>query len=346
MFSSARIKLTFWYLLIITLIVTAFSVFIYQGITREINRVVRIQRIRMENPEQFIPTPQLFYNSPIPAPRRVDLAVISEAQERIKVILVLIDLGILTLSAFASYFLAGRTLKPIEEMVEDQKQFIADASHELRTPLTALKTEIEVGLRDKKLTMKQAKNLLESNLEEVDKMKTLSDYLLTLSRYQSDGGNLQRQDLLNQTVINEAVSRVKLLAKQKKIKVKSNVDKTSFLGNGKSLVELLVILLDNAIKFSPKGSSVTIRSKKINNGLTFEVEDQGIGIPKEQQELIFNRFHQASKSKSDEGFGLGLSIAKRIVELHNGTIWVKSEVKKGTTFSVRLPMGNFQLFLR
>ncbi len=326
MFSNARIKLTLWYLLIISLITISFSIGVYKISTREFDRIVRLQRYRIENPDQTFITPSS------PSPRRLlDVQVIEESQERIRAILALIDLGVIFSSAILGYFLAGRTLAPIEAMIDEQKRFTADASHEIRTPLTALKSEIEVALRDKKLSLKEVRELLLSNLEEVDKLKDLSDNLLKMSKYQSTDMSLSYELINLKELIKESVKRVSSLAKSKQITIKSSVEKVTFTGNDKSLTETLVVLLDNAIKFSLNNQLIKIKGREDEGHIIIEVVDRGVGINAEDLPHIFNRFY-------GKGYGLGLSIAKRIVELHHGSISVSSQLNKGATFTIKLPV--------
>src|SRR3989344_8850426 len=163
MFKKARLKLTAWYLLIIMLISLAFSIAIDHLLTLELTRVERVQRLRQERRIPRIPA--------------IDPEVIEETKNRLRINLILINLGILGAAGVAAYFLAGRTLKTIKNMVDEQNRFITDSSHELRTPITSLKTEMEVNLRDKKLN-KDTRKILESNLEEVNSLQSLSDNLI------------------------------------------------------------------------------------------------------------------------------------------------------------------------
>jgi signal transduction histidine kinase len=210
-------------------------------------------------------------------------------------------------------------------MVEEQKEFVSNASHELRTPLTVLKTEIEVALRDKSITPKAAKELIKSNLEEVNKIQALSNYLLRLSRYESEGK-------ISMAKVN--LKRIALKAIGK-MKVKADLKKSTVMGNEDALAELITIFLDNAARYNPKGTEIGVRVK---SGV-IEVWDKGTGIAKEDLPHIFDRFFrgEASRSKAKaDGYGLGLAIAKSIVELHKGKIGVESEVGKGTTFRVEI----------
>lgn len=334
MFQKARIKLTLWYLLIIMLISVAFSFSIYHVLTEELNRVERIQRLRQDR-RLPVPSPR---NSRIPS---IDPEVIEETKNRLIATLLLINLGILAASALAAFFLAGRTLKPIKEMVDEQERFITDSSHELRTPLTSLKSGIEVSLRDKHLNLKDAKKLLESNLEEVNNLQYLSDNLIKLTQYQKTDSRHSFAKVSLAGVLNEAQKKVANLAKNKNITIKNQVGDLIIEADKQSLVEVFVILLDNAIKYSSQGKDVILTSQKTDGSIVINVKDQGMGMREEDLPHLFDRFYRIDKSRSKEevsGYGLGLSIARQIIEKHNGSIKVESRVGKGSTFFVKLPL--------
>ncbi len=338
MFYKARLKLTAWYLLIIMLISISFSLAIYGVLTNELNRVERVQRQRRD---RLIP---MEFNQRFPRQPIIDPEVIEETKNRLRAILFIINLGILGSAGVLGYFLAGRTLKPIKEMVDEQNRFITDSSHELRTPLTSLKSEIEVALRDKKLDLADAKKLLQSNLEEVNNLQYLSDNLIKLTQYEKSNGNHFEEVNLSE-IVEEAIRKVANLAKNKKITIKNNVKNIKLDGDGQSLVELFVILLDNAIKYSPKGEIVTISSPSVilseAKDLKISIKDEGIGISEKDLPHLFDRFFRVDKSrtkKGSEGYGLGLSIAKHIADRHGGSIKVESEFGRGTTFSIQLPI--------
>jgi len=331
MFQKARIKLTAWYLLIIMLVSISFSMVIFRVLTNELNRFQQIEQVRIER--RF------------PAPVEFEPPNINEVKNRLVLQLIAINVFILAGSAVAGYFLAGRTLKPIAEMVDEQNRFISDASHELRTPLTSLKSEIEVNLRDPNLSISQAKSLLKSNLEEVNSLQVLSDGLIRLTQYSARGGSAfggqKEQNISLEVVAKEAIRKVANAAKEKKITITNGIHNTIVQGNKTSLTELLVIFLDNAIKYSPKQKTVCLTSKKSDGHILIEIADQGIGIDEKDVPHLFDRFYRADKSRTKTdvpGYGLGLSIAKQIVEQHNGTIRVHSELKKGTTFTIELPI--------
>jgi signal transduction histidine kinase len=225
-------------------------------------------------------------------------------------------------------------------MLDEQNRFITDASHELNTPLTALKTSLEVNLRNKQLNLEEAKEVLQSNLEDVNSLQSLSEELMGVVMYQKQNGNFKMEKIALPVVIKSAVEKVKSLAEKKKIIIKVDIAKAFVIGDEKSLRELFVILLDNAIKYSANKTLISLTAKKEDSLIEVTVEDTGAGIKKEDLPHIFDRFYRADRSRTKQrvgGYGLGLSIAKRIVTLHNGSIRVESEIGKGSAFIVTLP---------
>ena len=347
MFKHARIKLTLWYLVIIMLVSGVFSLIVYRGFTKEIGRGLRFQTMHaLPGTSFFIPgsngysriLPFVIYPEDT-APAEM-AEIISLAKRRFALQLLIINSGIFVLAGTAGYFLAGKTLTPIELMVDEQKRFVADASHELRTPLTSMKSGIEVVLRDKKLDLRDAKSQLKSNLEEVDRMKYFTDNLLSLSRYEANGNDMLIEEVDLAEAVNQAIERNLALAKEKKIEIKKNLKEVSVKGNPQSLVEIISILINNAIKYSSNKKEVKVTVKKGKKHAIVEVVDQGIGISKKDFPHVFDRFYRADSSRSKskvDGYGLGLSIAKSIVDLHKGSISIESEEGKGSVFTVRLP---------
>lgn len=328
MFHSAALKLTFWYLAIIMAISLVFSVSLYRVSSDDLGRNVNRQ-IGYFN--DFLgPDESLNY-------RVLKSNQLAQDRNHLKANLIFFNILVLVGGGLASYWLARRTLQPIEEALANQSRFASDASHELRTPLTAIQTENEVALRDKNLTKSQATALLKSNLEEVAKLKTISEGLLRLA---NGPGALTDPTPVNlQTAISEAVSRQEKTAQAKKITIANKSKPLEAPGDNDSLVELVSILLDNAIKYSPAGSTVQITTQRTNKNVVLKVIDKGIGIDKKDLPRIFERFYRTDSSRSREsgGYGLGLAIAKKITEAHNGYIEVNSVPNQGTIFSVFLP---------
>jgi signal transduction histidine kinase len=262
-----------------------------------------------------------------------------EAKSRIMAELFLVNVAIAVLGGGLSYFLARRTLEPIEEAHKSLERFTADASHELRTPIAAMKSEIEVALLQPKLSTGDAKELLNSNLEELDRLTFLTDGLLAIARHEEKPLEVKNQVLL--PVIEGAIGQVKNVAKEKSITIQTDVDaqiKAAFDQN--SLREVLVILLDNAVKYSKNNSSVEVKAHTKKESVVVSVTDHGIGIKPEDLAHVFERFYRAdaSRSQTTKGHGLGLAIAKQLIERQNGTITLTSKPKKSTTAEVILPI--------
>ncbi len=333
MFNSARKKLTAWYLLILMSVSISFSVAIYRGMSAEIDRFTQLQRIRVE---------RRFDDAGIPRPPiLLDLDVINEAKQHIVMSFLGINGIIFIVMGGLSYFLAGKTLQPIKEMIEEQNRFVSDASHELKTPLTAMKSALEVYLRDPKMTLQEARQVLVENIQEVNRLQTLSESLLTLSETQPNSSALLAQ-LNPKDIITKASALVRYNAEKKKIKIQiSIIPKEKIKGREEKLVELFTILLDNAIKYSSQDSTIMIIGEIEKKGVELRVSDTGMGIEEKDIPHIFDRFYRSDKARGRRGvggYGLGLSIAKKIVEFHRGKIKVESAINFGTTVSVWLPL--------
>lgn len=348
-FHYARLKLTAWYLLIIVSLSVIFSVLIFKAWTLEIDRFERAQRFFIERRLQE----GTFLVPPPPNGRRVLLfngdqmnpELIAETKQRILLMLIAANSGILVITGGLGYFLAGRTLKPIREMINEQNRFITDASHELKTPLTALRSEFEVAILDEKtLQLKEAKHLIKSGFEEIVNLQVLAENLLELTQQQKKIGSLEIEDASLLEVMEAALKRVVPLARKRQIAINNQVDDFVLEGETQSLTELFVILLDNAIKYSDKNSEVTLTSGKTDHHIEVAVKDTGIGIDEKDIPHIFDRFYRADKSRSKTpGYGLGLSIAKKIIETHRGSISVESKINKGSKFIVKLPTATSRI---
>lgn len=344
MFHSARLKLTAWYLVIIMLISMTFSVVIYRVLISEVERFEHVQRLRLErrlqNSDLFAPFNGL---NIVPAPLlQVNFELVEEVKQRVLFILILVNCGILILSGAFGYLLAGRTLTPIKEMIDEQNRFISDASHELRTPLTSLKSALEVYLRDRSQTLSEAKTLARESIIEVNKLQSLSESLLQLARSENSGIPPKFELISLTHCVKEAIHKVLPLSKKKKISVKEKLEDIHIYANEHSLIDVLVILLDNAVKYSSIGRNVLIKTEKKDVIAQINITDEGIGISKKDLPHVFERFYRAdsarSKGVSNGGYGLGLAIAKKIIATYKGSIYVESEVDKGSTFTVCLPL--------
>ncbi|MGZ3568466.1 MAG: sensor histidine kinase [Thermodesulfobacteriota bacterium] len=244
----------------------------------------------------------------------------------------------------------------LDQSFQQMKQFSSDASHELKTPLTILKGEVEVMLR-KERTSHEYQQTLKSNLEEINRMSQIVEDLLTLSKADTGEIGLNKEDINLTEILNEVVAQMNRLASSKKLDLSSsNHDEEIHLfGDALRLRELFINLIENGIKYTEEGGSIRIFLQKVSSArnqsgwlerekgelVKIIVSDTGIGIAQEDQERIFDRFFRVDKARSREqgGSGLGLSICKWIVEAHQGDIEVESELGKGSSFIVRLPLS-------
>lgn len=347
MFKSATLTLTAWYLVILMVISLVFSVAIYQLNFHEVN-------VRLENLQHGLMDPTLVRqriktntgtvnaDGTITAPTMTfqeeqdKLRIDQSSQAAVQMILALVYINIFILFAggFGSYFLARRTLGPIEKAHEAQSRFTSDASHELRTPLATMKAELEVYLRDENLTLEEARELLESNLEEVDKLIKLSEMLLKLSRLDYD--KLEKKPI---DLVQILPSVMKPFSKSKKRFDITMRKQAQVIANEAAVIELMSILIENALKYSPERSRISIRIFERRTMTGFEIRNTGMPISPEKLPHIFDRFYRADNSRTESGkngLGLGLAIAKKITEIHHGYISASS-TEKETSFTFYLP---------
>jgi signal transduction histidine kinase len=243
-------------------------------------------------------------------------------------------------AAVASYILAGRSLEPLELAMEKQRRFIGDASHELRTPIAAMRTSVEVILRAKNNTKEDLRVALAEAREEIVNLQELTDSLLDFAKYGE--GELAFEDFQLKPSFLKVLRRIRPLAREKGIKVIQNVKEVELQAHQDSIEQLLSILLDNAVKYSPKNSKVVVTMEKKKSDVLINVMNTGPGISKKDRKRIFDRFYRADSARAKEknnGFGLGLSLARRIVDSHNGSIDVKNKKGLGTEVVVKLPSG-------
>lgn len=242
----------------------------------------------------------------------------------------------------------GRLISTFNDMIQrlhssfaQVKQFSADASHELRTPLTIMRGEIELALRNPK-TPDDQRRVLESAMEEIIRMSSIIENLLILAKADQGTVDVDFSEVNLGSLVQDLYDDSEVLAEGKHIHVTlSNKDPITIVGDKVRLRQLFLNLIDNAIKYTPEGGMVTLSVERQNGAAIVQVADTGIGIPPQEVAKIFDRFYRVDKARSRDigGTGLGLSIARWIAELHRGTINVKSEVDKGSVFTVVLPIS-------
>jgi signal transduction histidine kinase len=327
---SAVVRLTISYLAIIMVLSIAFSFVLYNISSSELNRDFHRETAYFGN---FGPPP-----NGLMSPDQFRIDAVNASLGRLRLNLLAFNLITLLLGGGASFMLARRTLRPIEEAMEAQSRFTADASHELRTPLTAIQTETEVALRDPKLSKAAAVELLSSNLEEVAKLRALADGLLRLA---SD--DIEPEGKASLRVIAErGLDRQRKAIGAKHMQIENQVQDITVEGDEQQLGDLIGTLVDNAVKYSPAGSTITLSSRVAQRQAYISVADRGVGVKASDIPYLFNRFYRADSSRAKDrvaGYGLGLSIAQKIAVAHHGDIAVESTPGRGSTFTVQLPLA-------
>jgi heavy metal sensor kinase len=235
----------------------------------------------------------------------------------------------------------NETLGRLENSVGQMKQFTASISHELRTPLTALRGEAEVALLEVR-SAEEYQQVLTSQLEEFDKLAHMINQLLVLAR--AEAGEIQwaaqTVDLSSLTL--SLTEQMEPLATAKNIRLRSNIQPGVFVHGDANWIERAILnLLDNAIKFTDGPGKVDVTLSGFHNEAVISVQDTGIGIPTDSLPHVFDRFFRVepSRSKNVEGVGLGLALAKWIVEKHRGHIEVQSQTARGSSFTMRIPLA-------
>lgn len=240
-------------------------------------------------------------------------------------IYLLLSILVSGLTYFVGLMFARRSLKPAEEAMHKLEQFTQDASHELRTPLAALNSSLDLALKTEKY-----KEGIVSAKDDVKEITRLIERLLELTRLEAVMPDMEKTDLSKLTV--ETVERYQAEASSKEVSLIAKIDEGVIVQGDASLIRRIIgNLLSNAIKFTDKKGTVTVKLSK--NALS--VEDTGVGIAAKDLEHIFDRFYQVDQSRSNDGYGLGLALVKRICQLHQWTVEAKSKPKKGSMFIVR-----------
>ncbi len=245
------------------------------------------------------------------------------------------------LALAGGFLLAGWALRPIETAMDRQRAFVADASHELRTPLSLIRANAEILKRERDKPVQSNIASVDDVIEETDRLSSLVGQMLTLATADAHEAARETTTLDLSALVADTVREMRLLAAPKQITLEVDAIAPAIVsGDALRLRELLTILLDNAIKYSGDGASVRVDVGSASGQALLEVSDNGPGIRPEDLPRIFDRFYRADKSRSREmgGAGLGLAIAKVIVDSHGGSISVESALSKGTTVRVELPL--------
>jgi signal transduction histidine kinase len=227
--------------------------------------------------------------------------------------------------------------RQLESALESQRRFVADASHELRTPLTTVRGNIELLRREPPIAVEERAEVLADTTDEVDRLIRLVNQLLMLAR--ADAGQMLHHEPIPLRPFLEDVHRqAKLLVPGTQIHCDSPAD-ASVLGDRDILKQVLLILVDNALVHTPPETALVIAASMTDGRVAISVRDNGLGIAADVLPHIFERFYRGQASRTGRGAGLGLSIAKELVEAQGGTIAVESQVGQGSAFTVTLPQA-------
>ena len=241
---------------------------------------------------------------------------------------------------FVSKFFANKSIEPIKNAFDKQKQFIADASHELKTPLAVINTNVDVLLTNGEDNINDGSKWLYYIKSEVERMTKLTNDLLYLTQVDYSDINMIFSDFnLSEAALNVLLTMEAVIF-ENNISLQYNIDPNlKIYGNSEQIKQVVMILLDNALKYTNTNGTVTVNLKKYQNNILLSVANTGKGIPEENMPEIFDRFYRIdkSRSKNNGGYGLGLAIANAIVKQHKGKISVKSVLGESTIFSVEFP---------
>ncbi|MCC5467222.1 HAMP domain-containing histidine kinase [Pelosinus sp. Bkl1] len=295
-------------------------------------------------PADRYPTVRVGKAKIIAAKKIIAITVVDPEISMINRLMVIIMAG--TASGFfviiwAGHYLARRALVPIKASWDKQQQFVTDASHELRTPIAVIKTNTELLLHHPEHIIEEESVRIAGILKESTRMGNLVATLLTLARADSNQIEMNFRGVLLPDLLHDIIEQIQPIAEMKGIHIYTEFDpQIEVRGDRERLYQLFVILLDNAVKYTPAKGHITITSHINKGSVHVSVQDTGIGISKEDIPFIFERFYRGDKVRScdDGGSGLGLAIAKWIIDKHRGKIRVDSIKGEGTKFYLQLPL--------
>ena len=271
------------------------------------------------------------------------LRSLDEHEEQLEIVRNMTILGVglgIVIAGPAGYFLSRRAMVPINTAFGRQRAFVADASHELRTPLTLIRAHAEYAGRGPERTVAEIQPSLDSIVSEVDRVSSMVTDLLTLARLDADrlGLDRSRQDLV--ALVRAAVESMRPIADRAGVSLEfAATDSLTADVDGARIEQVVRILLDNALSHTPHGGAVVVDVDAAGHWRQVTVRDTGSGISNEELPYVFERFSRPDSARDREhgGVGLGLAIAKGLVEAHGGSINIASALDEGTTVTVRLP---------
>ena len=243
----------------------------------------------------------------------------------------------LVMVALGGSILVGKSAEPVERTMDQMRQFMADAAHELRTPITVLRSRAEIALQQPRDTESYVATLQGVESESIRLGKIVDD-LLMLARADAGDRPIERKAFLLDETVMDALGAANSVAQSSQVRIAGGFDQALVEGDNTLVRQLVMILLDNAIKFTPSGGTVSVGVRSVDGRATLTVTDTGIGISPDQMPHVFDRFYRGDPARArSEGAGLGLSIARWIADAHRAEIEIVSTVGKGTRVKVRFP---------
>lgn len=324
MFKSATVTLTLWYVLLSLGLSLLFSGVLYHFSTRELAEALHNQYSVLASNDG---DSRLFASS----------QELDTRSQHLLLNLAYFNILVLVGSSVASYGLARRTLRPIEEAHQAQIRFTAEASHELRTPLAAMRADTETTLMERTDDPAVLRRTLQGNLNDIDKLEKLTNHLLELSRYKSKAADVKETIDLD-GIFQDVTKQFQQPILAKHLKITIDTRPLQVIGDQQAVRQLITIVLDNAIKYSQPKGAIALSLGKDNRHAIIKIADKGIGIRHEDLVHVFESFYRA-QNVSTKGYGLGLPLAKGIVEAHGGTISIQSQQHAGTVVTIKLPLS-------
>ena len=273
--------------------------------------------------------------------------VVWETVRRLLVVLVPVGVSALMLSAAGGLYMSRRAMRPVNDSFERQRAFIADASHELKTPLTLIRADAEVLARG--LKEAEDRSLVDDLVGETDRMSEILSNLLLLARLDAGRVTIAREPFSLAAVIAETTERfaARAMAEEKDL-ISECSGKLPTLGDADRTGQILAALLDNALRFTPKGGTVSVVGHATDGRVTATVTDTGPGVPEADLARVFDRFYRADDASRTRdgvtpdpgGTGLGLSIARDLARAQNGTLEAANAPESGASFTLKLPSGS------
>jgi signal transduction histidine kinase len=332
MLKEARIKLTILYSILFLFMFWAFSIGLYFWVNNSFGESYTAQVKEQQQGGEF--------EGEFADQEKIFIAIAGDtAMVQLRNTLLILNGGLLIIIPALAMVLTRKTLTPVQQIYEQQKQFVSDVSHELRTPLSIMSGEMEIALKKNRTTSEYIQ-VITSSRQELNSLTNLVENLLFLTRIDQGKSFLQSEKVDLTDVINNVIAILQEKYKKKKIELKfiPADESISFSGQISLFRQLFFNIIDNAIIYTPENGKIDISLSDTISNIIVNVTDTGIGIAPQDQKKVFERFYRADLSRSQKkGYGLGLAICQSIVSLYKGQINITSVLGKGTAVKVYLP---------